>query len=157
MDTRKQTPDILGDLLSGTPAHQHTSVPAHHNAGTGTDEKQAGSEFSYTEKSSTGTKKASSRSRAAGTTSSSAKKGTERRSTAPKQAEAPSGIKVTFYVSEAAAEALEKAWQALRSSAPASRRSRISKSAIVQQALLDHVQELEEKGGRSRLARAFSE
>jgi len=133
MPARKQTPDILEDLLAPSaskgehpaqdpgipvsqdtvkPVHQKTSVPVSRDPGIPV------------------------------------KRRTSKKAPPPKQK-----IKATFYLSQEAADALEDGWHALRKLAPAGIRAQIGKSLIVEQVLLLALQELRAKGEDSPVAR----
>lgn len=60
--------------------------------------------------------------------------------------------KATYYLSPAAIEALDEAWLTLRKMARPQDRAQVSKSWIVERAILLAVEELQESGDRSRLA-----
>jgi hypothetical protein len=112
MADRKQTPNILNDLLGGTPPPKakHTSIPARQHTG-----KPA--------------------SRPASTT-------------AGPQAAEEAKLKATYYLSPGALEALDEAWLSLRKRAKAGDRAKVSKSAIVEQALLLCLGELDKLAKR---------
>lgn len=134
MPDRKQTPDILGDLLgqrpapgpkeplpdAGKPASQDTGIPVRQH--TGIPVKQQ--------------------------TSKPARRHTGKPAEAPEEER----LKATYYLSPEALDALEEAWLQLRRMAGSEGRGRISKSAIVEAAILQAVQELEAKEDRSQLA-----
>lgn len=106
MADRKQTPDIMSEMLTGAPAKktesQHTSKTAKRQDGKAA-KKKAGKP--------------------------SAKK--EKKPAPPLEEEK---IKATFYLSPGGIDALESTWMKLRSQA-GSERGRVSKSALVEVAL----------------------
>ncbi len=136
MPDRKQTPDILGDLLgqrpapgpkeplpdAGKPASQDTGIPVRQH--TGMPVKQQAS------------------------------RPARQRTGKPvsKESSEEERLKATYYLSPATLDALEEAWLQLRRMAGSGGRGRISKSAIVEAAILQAVQELEDKEGQSQLA-----
>lgn len=128
MPDRKQTPDILGDLLGQKPAPgPQEPLP---DAG-----KPASQDTGMPSKQHTGIPVKPQASRPASTESSEEER-----------------LKATYYLSPATLDALEEAWLQLRRMAGSGGRGRISKSAIVEAAILQAVQELEAKEGRSQLA-----
>lgn len=126
MADRKQTPNILNDLLGGAPrpadtsipVSQHTSKPVRQHTG-----KTARQPTSKTESQPASTEQP-----------------------APEEIK----LKATYYLAPAAMDALDEAWLRLRKMAKA--RAQISKSWIVEQAILLAVEELTAKGDRSQLA-----
>jgi len=126
MADRKQTPDILGDLLGGAPRPANTSIPVSQH--TSKPVKQ------HTVK--PVSQKASKPKQPADKDSS------------PEKARQ----KATYYLSPEALQALDEAWLSLRSLTKA--RAQISKSLIVEQAILLVVEELKSKGSQSLLAKA---
>jgi hypothetical protein len=151
MAARKETPDILGNLLdkpsrpevkpekdtstpeyhnAGIPVHQNTIMPEYHNTGT-----PAGQHTSTP----AGQKK---RSQQAGEAS------------APAVKEAPGEkAKATYYLAADVLDELEEAWITLRRLAPQEVRGSVSKSLIVEAALRLSLAELEKAGEKSKLAR----
>lgn len=129
MADRKETPDILGDLLgAGEPAEapeEEASKPARQPRGK-TAEKQA------------------------------SKPAEEAREPAPAP---PSGekAKATLYFAPETIEALEAGWLQLRRLIQTERRNQISKSSIVETALLIALEDLKKKGEKSQLARRLEE
>lgn len=67
----------------------------------------------------------------------------------PPEGERP---KATYYLSQQALDGLDEAWLKLRKMATAEDRARVSKSIIVEQAILLALAELEAKGKKSPLA-----
>ena len=137
MPDRKRSPDILGDLLGQKPAPEkdsqesEASIPVSQDAGIPSSQ--------HTSK--------PVRQRA----------GRPARQQASKAAEEePSGaeqkLKATYYLSPEAMDALEEAWLKLRKMAGQEDRAKVSKSAIVETALLLAVAELEAKREQSQLA-----
>jgi len=130
MADRKKTPDILNDLLGGAPAPkaEDTGIPA--------------SQLTSKPVSQDTGKPARHPARKPA-----------RQSTSTK-AEQPSPeeprLKATYYLSPEAMEALDEAWLKLRKMAKT--RSQISKSLIVEQAILLAAEDLTAKGGQSQLA-----
>jgi hypothetical protein len=143
MAARKETPDILGNLLdkpsrpevkpekdtstpeyhnAGIPVHQNTIMPEYHNTGTPAGQKK--------------------RSQQAGEAS------------APAVKEAPGEkAKATYYLAADVLDELEEAWITLRRLAPQEARGSVSKSLIVEAALRLSLAELEKAGEKSKLAR----
>lgn len=137
MDKRKETPDILGDLLGG-----ESSVPAVKPAEQ-QDSKPASQEPSKTAESQTG--KPARRQ---------ASKPAKRQASKPAEEPEDTGkIKATYYLSLEAMNGLEAGWLALRKMADREQRTSISKSQILEQALLLALEELQEKGSQSKLAK----
>lgn len=127
MADRKVTPSVLDELLGGAPAPeaQDTSIPVRQ----------------YTSKPvrhPAGKPARQSTSKPVGQPAS--KTATE---------EKP---KATYYLSPEAIESLDEAWLTLRKMARPRDRAHISKSWIVEQAILLAVEELRESGAESRLA-----
>jgi hypothetical protein len=60
--------------------------------------------------------------------------------------------KATFYLDRETIERLEKAWMKLRGMAPLETRGQLSKSAIVEAAILAAIEDLEKRGEESSLA-----
>jgi hypothetical protein len=138
MADRKKTPDILGSLLGGadieTPKKtedQNTIKPEYH--------KDSKPEVKPTIK-------------------------PVRQKTSPpkdkdliagkEQEEAPGDkVKATYYISSEIVEALEEGWIQLRRLTPKDQRSQISKSLIVELALQTALEELDNKGSKSLLAK----
>ena len=125
-DRRKETPDILGDLLGSKPAGQDTS-------------KTERQDTSKTVTQHTGKPIKKKRSRKV------ARKPPE----PPKTSADEERVKATYYLSQTALEGLDEAWLKLRRMA---RSRKISKSLIVETATLLAVEELETKGKKSQLA-----
>jgi len=63
--------------------------------------------------------------------------------------------RLTLYLSEEAFDSLENAWLRLRKLAKSGDRKRISKSLIIEEALLIALEEFEAKGEKSRLVKAL--
>jgi hypothetical protein len=120
MPDRKQTPDILGDLLGG---HKDE------------DSKPSSQDTSKTVRQHTG----KTSSQPTGKTASSEAATEEKR-------------KATYYLSPEAIDALEEAWLSLRRMATTETRNSVSKSAIVDAAILLAVQDLQDKEDESELA-----
>ncbi len=127
MADRKRTPSVLDELLGGAPAPdaQDTSIPVSQH--TSKPVRQ------HTVK----------------TTRQHASKPASQPASKPATEEKP---KATYYLSPASMEALDEAWLTLRKMARPQDRAQVSKSWIVEQAILLAVEELKESGDRSRLA-----
>lgn len=132
MPTRKQTPDVLGDLLgdTGKEEKQNTIKTESHKAGI--PERQ----------NTIKTVKQQTRKPASQKTS---------------EEEAPGQkIKATYYISEQAVEKLEDGWIQLRRLLPKEKRTSVSKSSIVEIALEIALADLEKKKESSLLAKKLS-
>jgi len=148
MTDRKKTPDILGSLLGGQrpapeaqpepakdgqdQAEQDTSMPVSQHAGIPVSQ--------YTSK----------------PARQHAGKPVRQQARKPAKKEEPAGdqetLKATFYLSQEAIDALEEARLRLRKMAGKDERARISKSAIVDAAILLAKEDLEAKAEKSQLA-----
>ena len=138
MVDRKQTPDVLSDILGGgAPAPAtNTSIPVSQQDGklarqhTG---KMVRRQDSKTARQPTG-------------------KTAEQ--PASKETGQPAGKpgKATFYLSQEALDGLDEAWLKLRKMAKAEERGSISKSAIVELAILLAIKDLQDKESRGYLA-----
>lgn len=131
MADRKQTPNILNDLLGGgapPPAPTDTSIPVSQQAG-----KTARQHTGKTARQPT------------------RKPEGQPAGTEPEQpaSEEPK-LKATYYLSPGSLEALDEAWLKLRKMARA--RAQVSKSLIVERAILLAVEELKAKGDKSHIA-----
>jgi hypothetical protein len=141
MANRKQTPDILGNLLGGSepakkPADQSTIKPVDHNTGIPVNHKAIIPADQHTIKP--------------------AKKRADPKP-APKKTEAPGEkIKATFYISSDISDRLEEGWIQLRGLTPKDQRGDISKSLIVEKALQEVLTDLEKRGKDSLLAKKTS-
>lgn len=67
-----------------------------------------------------------------------------------------SKTKATFYVADEALNKLEEIWLQLRQAAPAKKRAGISKSGIIEAALLIVARDLDDHGNDSAIARALN-
>jgi hypothetical protein len=128
MTDRKQTPDIMGDLLGEgeKPApkaeEQNDSIPVSQQAGK-TVKRQA-------------------------------RKPVRQPDSKPVEQETSEAekIKATYYLSPEAIDSLDQGWLQLRKLAKAGDKAGISKSLIIEQALLLATDELEAKGAKSKIA-----
>lgn len=127
MVDRKVTPSVLDELLGGAPAPdaQDTSIPVSQHT-------------SKPVRQHTGKTARQSTSKPVGQPASK-----------PASEEKP---KATYYLSPEAIESLDEAWLTLRKLARPKARAQISKSWIVEQAILLAAEELKEHGAESRLA-----
>ena len=136
MSDRRQTPDIMGDLLgeeekpSPKAEEQDTSIPASQQAGK-TAKQQEGKPVKRQ-----------------------ARKPARQPDSKPTEQEIPEAekIKATYYLSPETIDSLNQAWLQLRRLAKAEDKAQISKSLIVDRALLLAIEELEAKGAKSKLA-----
>jgi len=132
---RKQTPDILGNLLGdkkkedtikpeyhkdSKPVKQPTSKPVSH--------KNSKTEVKPTSKPDKGSRE-------------------------PSGEASEEKLKATFYLAVEAVDALEEGWYQLRRMAATEDRTSISKSLIVEEALQIVLEELERTGQKSKLAK----
>lgn len=150
MVNRKSTPDILGSLLGGDepeapkkkeekPESQNTIKPEYHNTGIPAHHKDSKPESRPTVKPARQKKKPA---------SSPVK---SRKEEAPEEK-----IKATYYLSTEVVDALEDGWIKLRRISPTESRGQVSKSLIVEQALLMALEDLKDKGKDSQLSRKIS-
>ena len=127
MADRKATPDIMADLLGGTPP-QPTIKPEYHNTGI-----PEGKPTIKPKRSAPKPKPAP-------------------EVEPPKQATREK-VKATFYISADIVDRLEEGWSELRKISPKESRGEISKSFIVETALLEALIELDSKQITSLLAK----
>ena len=133
MPDRKKTPDILGDLLGASPSPGEE--PAR--------EPQEPEETSKTA------------SQEAGKPAELARRPSKKASKEPEQPQTASSsekVKATFYLSAETTEALEELQLRLRRLARPGDRGQISKSLIVEQAILLALEEIEARGAKSQIA-----
>lgn len=129
MADRKKTPDIMADLLGGSPP-QPTIKPEYHNAGIPADQQTIKPE----------------RKRSAPKAKPAPDKETPKQATREK-------VKATFYISADIVDRLEDGWSELRKISPKEARGEVSKSFIVETALQDALDGLARSGRTSLLAK----
>lgn len=129
MANHKQTPDVLGTLLGGAeaqaPSEPDTSTPVHQQVDKSTS-RQASK---------------STRQQAGKATKPQVSKETSQE--ARKAISQPEKPKATFYLSQETLASLEEAWIKLRKMARTEDRGAVSKSAIVEEAILLALEDLE--------------
>ena len=129
MADRKKTPDIMVDLLGGSPP-QPTIKPEYHNTGIPADQPTIKPE----------------RKRPAPQVKTAPEEKPPAQATREK-------VKATFYISADIVDRLEDGWSELRKISPKEARGEISKSFIVETALLEALDGLARSGRTSLLAK----
>lgn len=152
MADRKRTPDILTDILGGGPSpapapRPEASIPASQEAGLPVRQDTSKPARQDTGKPASQPTRKPARQQARTPASQQASK------TAEEPAPGGDRLKATYYLSSEAMAGLDEAWLQLRRMAKAEDRTRISKSLMVEQAILLALEELEAEGAESRLAR----
>ena len=138
MVARKETPDILNDVLGGKQLiapptkSTRTSTPEHHNAGKQSSGKTEHHNVGETE-----------HPKAAAVVSK------------PLADQDSDKVKVTFYISSDAVQSLEEAWLSLRKLTKQRTRRSTSKSKIVEAAIRMAAQDVADKGEQSRFVDAL--
>lgn len=132
MVARKETPDILSDVLGNKPLSMaikapRASKPEHHNTGK-TEHHNADKRV---------------------------KQQTPAESPKPLADEEGDKVKVTFYISSDAVQSLEDAWLSLRKLTKQRTRRSTSKSKIVEAAIRMAAQDVADKGEQSRFVDAL--
>lgn len=130
-DKRKETPDVLGEILG--------------EVAPGPEEKLAGQAPA-----------AATSKTARQHTGKTARKQASKPPALPAPAAEEPKLKATFYLSPSALDALEEGWLQLRRLAVLDDRGRVSKSLIVEMSLLAALQELRDKDKESSLARMLA-
>lgn len=125
---------------TGAPAHQHNSVPVRQQDSTPAQQRTS---KPVQQRAST----------AAGQQASTP---VQQPDSAPAQQQASKPIKATFYFRPETAEALEEAWIKLRRTIGKTRQSQVSKSEIVETALLLALEDLEKNKDKSSIAGALA-
>jgi len=147
MVARKETPDILSDVLGGKPLNApatkapKTSTPEHHNTGTQSSGKSEHHNAGETERLNAGTL---------------AHQQAPAEPLAPAADDDADKVKVTFYISSDAVESLENAWLSLRKLTKQRTRRGTSKSKIVEAAIRMAAQDVADKGEQSRFVDALA-
>jgi len=146
MIARKETPDILSDVLGGKPLRvpatmvTKTSITEHHNAGKHSSGKTEHHNVGDTEHLNAG-------------------KPAHQKASAeafePTADEDSDKVKVTFYIASDAVQSLEDAWLSLRKLTKQRTRRSTSKSKIVEAAIRMAAQDVADKGEQSRFVDAL--
>ena len=149
MADRKETPNILGDILDGKkpkteekqedtikPEYHKDSKPVKQPTRKPVSHKNSKTEVKTTSKPVKQLREAPGKPEESSTEASEDKK-----------------IKATYYIAIEAVEALEEGWYQLRKMASTDTRTSISKSLIVETALQIVLEELDKTGQKSRLAK----
>lgn len=147
MVARKETPDILSDVLGSKPLNApitkapKTSTTEHHNAGIQSSGKTEHHNVGDSERLNAGKPTL---------------RQTSAEPVAPAADEDADKVKVTFYISSDAVESLENAWLSLRKLTKQRTRRGTSKSKIVEAAIRMAAQDVADKGEQSRFVDALA-